>query len=300
MIKRREFLQQSSLLAIMASFPASVADSSFKMGYSAITWGGKDEQAILDIASLGFKGIQLRANSYTKYKDNPQELKALLDASKLQLVMFSSGNVEIDPAKVPASIEQHVNHAKFVKALGGDSIQLTNSLRKKGEIPSQEDLVKLAEVMNEIGRKTKEEGVQATYHNHMNQFGETPEEVDILVKSMNPAYLRLLLDVAHYYQGGGKPADAVLKYKNIIHAFHIKDVESPIKGQESNPTSYKFVELGQGNVDMKGIFNNIRKIKFKGWAIVELDGVPDKAKSPLQCGTISRDFLRDTINYKFV
>ncbi|RXK52534.1 sugar phosphate isomerase/epimerase family protein [Aquirufa rosea] len=300
MINRREFLQQSSLLAFMASLPASEAASSFKMGYSAITWGGKDEQAIADISSLGFRGIQLRANSYAKYKDNPQDLKALLDAAKLQLVMFSSGNVEIDPAKVPSSIEQHVNHAKFVKALGGDSIQLTNSLRKKGETPSKEDLVKLAEVMNEIGKRTKEVGVQATYHNHMHQFGETPEEVDILVKSMNPSYLRLLLDVAHYHQGGGKPADAVLKYKNIIHAFHIKDVESPIKGQESNPSSYKFVELGQGNVDMKGIFTNIRKIKFKGWAIVELDGVPDKSKTPLQCGTISRDFLRDSIGYSFI
>jgi inosose dehydratase len=153
--------------------------------------------------------------------------------------------------------------------------------------------------MNEIGKRTKEIGIQTTYHNHMNQFGETPEEVETLVKNMDPAYAKLLLDVAHYFQGGGNPAEAVLKYKNIIHAFHIKDVEAPVKGQESNPKSYKFVELGQGKVDLVAVFKNIDQIKFKGWAIVELDSVPDKARTPLQCGQISRNFLSDKIGYQF-
>jgi inosose dehydratase len=298
MTTRRSFIQQSSLLAFSTLIPFS-ANKSYQMGYSAITWSGNDEQAITDIASLGFKGIQLRANSFPVYKDDPSVLKAKLDAAKLKLVMFSSGNVEIDPAKEMATIEQHVNHAKFVKALGGTSIQLTNSLRKKGVLPTEAELVRLAQVMNEIGKRTKEIGIQTTYHNHMNQFGETPEEVETLVKNMNPAYAKLLLDVAHYFQGGGNPAEAVLRYKNIIHAFHIKDVEAPVKGQESNPKSYKFVELGQGKVDLVAVFKNIDQIKFKGWAIVELDSVPDKARTPLQCGQISRNFLSDKIGYQF-
>jgi len=298
MTTRRSFIQQSSLLALAATLPF-YAPKRFKMGYSAITWNGKDEQAIIDIADLGFKGIQLRDNSYPVYKDNPAVLKEKIDAAKLNLVMFSSGNVEIDPEKETATIEQHVNHAKFVKALGGTSIQLTNSLRKKGELPTEAQLIRLAEVMNEIGKRTKEIGIQTTYHNHMNQFGETPEEVDILVKHMNPAYARLLLDVAHYFQGGGNPAEAVLKYKDVIHSFHIKDVETPIKGQESNPKSYKFVELGQGKVNLEEVFKNIEKIKFNGWAIVELDAVPDKSRSPKECGEISKNFLSSKVGYTF-
>ncbi len=298
MTTRRSFIQQSSLLALAATLPFS-ASKRYKMGYSAITWNGNDEQAIQDIANLGFKGIQLRANCYPVYKDNPAVLKEKIDAAKLNLVMFSSGNVEIDPAKEAATIEQHVNHAKFVKALGGTSIQLTNSLRKKGELPTEAQLVRLAEVMNEIGKRTKEIGIQTTYHNHMSQFGETPEEVDILVKNMNPAYARLLLDVAHYFQGGGNPAEAVLKYKDVIHSFHIKDVEAPIKGQESNPKSYKFVELGQGKVNLEEVFKNMEKIKFSGWAIVELDSVPDKSRTPKECGEISKSFLSSKVGYTF-
>jgi len=297
MLSRRRFLAQNSLLALAAFLP-SAKSKTYRMGYSAITWGGKDELAIEELASLGYKGIQLRANTYAKYKDNPADLKKLLDAKGLSLVMFSSGNVEIDPAKMEANVAMHVNHARFIKALGGSSLQLTNSLRKNNIPPTADELARLAAAMNEIGKQTQAIGVQATYHNHMNQYGETPEEVDALVQAMDPKYLRLLLDVAHYHQGGGKPAEAVIKYQKVIHSLHIKDVESPIKG-DTNPKSYKFVELGQGNVDLVGVFAALDKIKFGGWAIVELDGVPDKSKTPAQCAQISKDFLQARIQYQF-
>ncbi len=297
MLSRRRFIAQNSLLAL-ATFLPNAKKKTYRMGYSAITWGGKDEQAIEELSTLGYTGIQLRANTYAKYKDNPAEIKALLDAKKLSLVMFSSGNVEIDPAKMEANVEMHVNHARFVKALGGTSIQLTNSLRKNNVPPTADELQRLGAAMNEIGKQTQVIGIQATYHNHMNQYGETPEEVDALVQAMDPKYVRLLLDVAHYHQGGGKPAEAIIKYQKVLHSLHIKDVECPIQG-DTNPKSYKFVELGQGNVDLVAVFASLDRIKFSGWAIVELDGVPDKAKTPVQCAQISKDFLQSKIQYQF-
>ena len=291
MTSRREFLA----LTLATTLPISslfAANKSYSLGYSSITWSGQDEQAIKDIASLGFKGIQLRANTFSKYGENPAALKALIDQSGLQLCMFSSGNVEIDPANVEASIAQHVKHASFVKALGGTSIQLTNSLRKKGVKPEEKDLIRLAEVMNEIGAKTKEIGIQATYHNHMDQFGETPEEVELLINHMDSSKIKLLLDVAHYFQGGGNPAEAVLKYKKVLHSLHVKDV------RQTEPR-YRFVELGQGKVNLEEVFANLDKIKFKGFAIVELDAVPDAGKTPLSCAQTSKEFLKDKIQYPF-
>lgn len=289
-MKRREFMQNAAGLAGLCLMP-NWQKSSIKFGYSSITWSGKDIQAIEEISSLGFKGIQLRANTYPIYKDNPQVLKTALERAGLQLVMFSSGNVEIATDKVEASIAQHVRHAEFVKQLGGSAIQLTNSLRKKDQIPTKEELVQLAEVMNEIGAKTKAIGIQSTYHNHMNQWGETPEEVDVIMANLDPNKVLLELDVAHYFQGGGDPAKAVIKYKKILHTLHIKDVESPVKGKEDQPKSYKFVELGEGKVNLKEVFKNLDKINFAGWAVVELDGVPSPDKTPLQCAITSRDFI---------
>ncbi|MCF0070962.1 sugar phosphate isomerase/epimerase [Dyadobacter sp. CY261] len=271
---------------------AAVKKGDIKIGYSAITWGGKDEQAMVDLAGLGFKGIQLRANTFGPYRNKVSELKDALIKNSLTLCMFSSGNVEIDPAKFESTVDTHVAHASFVKALGGNAMQLTNSLRPKDRAPSVEELKKLAQVMNEVGKQTADLGVQAVYHNHMNQLGETPEEVDVIVQAMDPRYIKLLLDIAHYKQGGGEPHEAVVKYKDILHSLHLKDTKPA-----ETKSGYKFVELGQGRVDVPAVFKALDKIKFKGWAVVELDGVPDPEKSPLICAEINKKYITGVLKY---
>lgn len=299
-LNRRHFLQQMGVLAgaSLLSLEAEAKKANIRMGYSAITWGGKDDIAIQEVASLGFQGIQLRANTFGPYRNKVSELRGLLETNKLKLAMFSSGNVEVDPAKEQSNIDMHVAHASFVKALGGSAFQMTNSLRKGGVAPTTDELKRLTAMMNKIGQQTADMGVQAVYHNHMNQWGETPEEVDVIVNEMNPKYVKLLLDIAHYHQGGGKPAEAVLKYKNIIHSLHIKDTMSPLADKPNDPKAYRFVELGRGNVDIVAVFDNLRKINFNGWAVVELDGVPEKEKTPIQCAGISKQFLIEKAGIK--
>jgi inosose dehydratase len=59
------------------------------------------------------------------------------------------------------------------------------------------------------------------------------------------------------------------------------------------------VELGQGKVNLEEVFKNMEKIKFSGWAIVELDSVPDKSRTPKECGEISKSFLSSKVGYTF-
>ena len=315
-VNRRQFLQTAGLsaLAITAGADRLLArswretaglaelskKSGLKIAYSAITWGNTDAQtvqAITDLAALGYRGIQLRANTFGSYRAKPSALKALLDQNKLTLAMFSSGNVEIDPAKEQSTIDMHVAHASFVKALGGSAIQLTNSARPKDRLPTTEELKRLATVMNEIGRQTADLGVQATYHNHMHQLGETPEEVDVIVQAMNPKFMKLELDIAHYKQGGGQPEKAVKQYKDIIYALHLKDTMSPLPDKPGDPKAYKFVELGRGNVDVPAVFRALDDISFKGWGIIELDGVPETDKTAAQCAQINKDYITKTLKF---
>jgi len=54
---------------------------------------------------------------------------------------------------------------------------------------------------------------------------------------------------------------------------------------------YRWVELGRGRVDLPGVFAALKKAGFKGWALVELDAVPDKARTPKESGQISKSYL---------
>ncbi|GEO05134.1 myo-inosose-2 dehydratase [Adhaeribacter aerolatus] len=303
-ISRRTFLAQLGLTAlslpVLTGFQAGgtgrISVPGLKLGYSAITWGGNDVQAIKDIAALGFKGVQLRSNVLKEYSAKPAELKAVLTQYKLELPMFSSGNANINTGDDEKVIQTHLDNAKFVKALGGRNIQITNSSRPKdGAAPTTEDLQKYGRLLNEIGRRSRDMGVITNYHNHMHQLGETPEEVDIILSSCDPQNVKLELDTAHYHQGGGDPVAAIKKYQSRLNALHLKDVRP--KTGDSNPKAYTFVELGQGNVNLPGVFKALADVKFKGWGIVELDSVPDKAKTPAQCAEITRSYL-NTLGFK--
>ena len=289
---RRNFLTQLGLLSaapLLASsdlLAATLPAPAIQYGYAAITWGNDIKQSILDISSLGFKGIQLRANAFTEFGQKPDELIKLLKASKLKLAMYSSGNANINTGNDEAEIAKHVESANFVKMLGGSRMQVTNSSRPKSGMVSQEDLIKYGQLLTEIGKRTASIGIETTYHNHMGQLGQTPEEIETILKHTDPKYIGLLLDIAHYQQGGGNPAQAIHKYKDRIKCMHIKDVKNT-----ADDKSYIFVELGQGRVDLPAVFATLKAIDYSKYAIVELDAVPVKGRTPLESGQITKDYL---------
>jgi hypothetical protein len=51
------------------------------------------------------------------------------------------------------------------------------------------------------------------------------------------------------------------------------------------------VELGRGKVDLKKVFAALDEIGFKGWAVVELDRVPDPVRSPRESALINRAYI---------
>lgn len=297
---RRSFLTQIGLLSaapLLAStdlLAAATAAPGIQYGYAAITWGDNIRQAIQEVSGLGFRGIQLRANAFTQFGQKPEELIGLLKAAKLTLPMYSSGNANINTGNDEAEINKHVESARFVKLLGGSCIQITNSSRPKTGSPSQEDLVKYAALLNEIGKRTAAIGIKTTYHNHMGQLGQSPEEVDTILKNSDPEYVKLLLDIGHYRQGGGDPAVAIKKYKDRLECLHIKDVKDT-----SDAKGYIFVELGEGRVDIPAVFAALKAINYSKYAIVELDAVPVKGRTPLESAQITSNYLRNKLKIKF-
>jgi inosose dehydratase len=271
--------------------PIAPAPSEIHLGYAAITWGGNDRQAIDDIAALGFHGIQLRANAITEFS-SASELKDLLQKHELKIVALSSGDVRIDQPEAD-EIARHTTHAKFVHDAGGLYLQVTDE-RPKGRAISPTDYKRLGRLITEIGRRSADLGISLGYHNHMGTLGESPEAVDQILDAADPRYAKLELDVGHYFQGGGDPVKAIQKYGERLLFLHIKDVETTSAASDQ-AKGYRWVELGRGKVDLPAVFNSLGKINFRGWAIVELDSVPDNAKTPKESAAISKKYLEERL-----
>ena len=297
-VDRRQFLREVSVLAALASSPAQIwgalgasrtAAAAIRFGCAAITWGGNDPQAIDDIADLGFGGIQLRDSAVRRWGEKPDELKALLAAHKLTLVALSSGSVTLDAAKLDSNLALHVSNARFLRQAGGLYLQVTDE-RPAGREPSAEDYRRMGWALNELGRRTADIGVTLALHPHMGALSQSPAEIRRVMDASDSRLVRMELDVAHYLQGGGDPADAVRNYAGRLLFLHIKDVESPVPGH--GPESYRFVELGRGRVNLPAVFQALKAVGFDGWTVVELDEVPDAARTPKESAEISKQYLR--------
>ncbi len=300
MTSRRDFLRQLGGSALGAVLPLDTSKleprySNLSVACAAITWGGDDDRAIADIGALGFPGIQLRANVVPRFRERPGELRELLARHKLTLVALSSGNVSIDPSTEARMIEQHVGHARFLRDAGGLYLQLIDQ-RPSGRGREPADYGRLGRLLTEIGKRAADLGVSVGYHHHVGSIGESPDEIERVLDASDPRYVRLLLDVAHYQVGGGDPARAIRRHAERLLFLHIKDVRMAAPGASGPP--FQFVELGRGSVDLPAVFAALREVGFRGWAVVELDSVPDPGRTPREANEVSKRYLERVIGLR--
>src|SRR3989442_1239611 len=277
--------------------PVTPAAGMIRFGYAAITWNGNDTQAIKEISELGFPGIQLRSNILKDYGERPKALRDLLEQYHLEMVAFSSGGVSIAPGSANDEIAKHVRNAKFVHDVGGHYLQVTDSARPKQRKPEATDFKQLGRLLTEIGKRAFDLGVPVGYHNHMGSLGEAPDEVDRIMEAADPRYVKLELDIAHYQQAGGDPARAIRQYHDRLLFLHIKDVESLATNDERG-RAYRWVELGRGRVDLPAVFAALKEVKFRGWAVIELDSGPTKTRTPKQVAQINKKYIEEKLGMK--
>jgi inosose dehydratase len=259
-----------------------------RVGYAAITWDGRDAEAIEQISAVGYPGIQLRANVLKEHPD-PKTLEAALAQHKLTFVALSSGGTELDPAKEKEMLDEHTQHAKYLHAAGGKYLQVIGAGNPKGGVANwtAADYKRQGYLLTEVGKRAAEFGIQTGFHNHMNTIGQAPEATDAIMEAADPRYVKLELDVAHYLQGGGDPAAAVRKYQRRLLFMHLKDTKP-----SSAHGGYEFAELGQGRVDFKALLMALKETHFRGWGIVELDGErPGSTRTPEESARMSKQYL---------
>ncbi len=299
-IPRRDFLGAMTTLAAASAFPTSALlgrdllyppmdlahfDTPLTPAPSEI-----HRQAIEDIAAVGFQGIQLRSNAIAEF-GSPGAVRDFLAQHELKFVALSSGDLLSDSGSAKKSIAEHTSHAKFLRDAGGLYLQVLDN-RPKGRMAIPDDYKQLGRTLTELGKRTADLGIPLGYHNHIGSLSERPDELDQIMAASDPRFVKLELDIAHYFQGGGDPVKAIEKFSDRLLFLHIKDVEQVSK------SIYRFVELGRGLVDVPAVFESLGKTGFRGWAVVELDEVPENAHSPKEAAAANKEYLQEKLGLK--
>ena len=278
-------LEPSPARGAISHQPLDPINPDILFGTTSSIWGQQHDivWAIKRIAALGLQGIEPYANNIEQYRKNPLELKKIFDEAGVTLIDVSNGAKGqstnfIDPAEIPKTIKDHVAFARdFLQPCGCGHYKCNMGQRPPGG-PSDDQLKRLANTLNEIGSQTIAMGVKIAPHPHIWGPVEREKEVRRMMELTDPKYVWMTADTGHLVLGGGDAAQIISDYFPRITEVHLKDTYAKYRGNTSTPTQEEhrvgsvYHNLGGGGVDFPAVFKVLRDKHYKGWAIFDLDG----------------------------
>lgn len=269
-------------------------------------------QVLNEIKETGYEGTEL--GDWGFMPTDPLLLRSELEKRELKMlgafipVLLKDKNKHdegINAAVKTATLMKDAGYPDAFIVLADDNgtipVRTKNAGRITPDMSLSDDEWKIfCEGANELSRRVKQDtGLKTVFHHHCGGYIETSEEVERLINSTDPSLLGLVLDMGHYKFGGGDPVEALKKYSDRIWHIHFKDC-SDKTAELSRKHSWDyfesvrngvFCELGKGSVDFKSIVNELQKIKYDKWIVVEQDVLPGMG-NPKECALKNRNYIK--------
>lgn len=159
------------------------------------------------------------------------------------------------------------------------------------------ELNKLCDDLNNVGKILKENDINLLYHNHNVEFKRLDNNMfvyDYLIDNLNSECVNFEFDSYWAIDGGINALEYIEKLGNRIKLFHINDKGNRKKGPFVTPIlTSDAIELGKGSINLDALIN---KAKENGVETIILEQHRNFINnSPLESIKISGEFLN---NYK--
>jgi len=137
--------------------------------------------------------------------------------------------------------------------------------------------------LNDVLARCRDRGYEPTFHPETGTFVEATWEIN---KVLEISDVGLCLETGHIFVCGGDPLEVLRSSPERINHVHLKDavrsrMDAVIADNEPTPaiwTREVFCALGEGDVDIDGILNELGRLDFEGWMVVEQDIFPQTAE----------------------
>lgn len=267
-----------------------------KLGCHTITWGGvygnpvgvtsaKDstyivpgdlQQALREIAALGFDGTELFDGNVDAWPGGIPALRELLDALDLEPIAIYTGGSLVYDEILPAERWRIDRALANAVELGAPHLVIGGGAQRHDRGADDADYDRLARALDDIAESAAARGVTAHYHPHLSTIAETPEQIEQVFSRTSISFCP---DTAHQAAAGGDPAELIRRYADRISYVHLKDARL-------DPLA--FVPVGEGDLDVVGILRALDDVGFDGWMTLELDSYDGEPRAAAEIG-------RDTV-----
>jgi inosose dehydratase len=219
---------------------------------------GSMKDAVQDIASVGYEGVEMFDGNLAEYAAKPEELKEILSSSGVTLTSVYTGANFIYADILPDEMHRIRRAAELAADFGAERLVVGGGARRASGT-TDEDYHRLGQALDGVTDIAESFGLSASYHPHLSTIVESPDELD---KLMPLTRIGFCPDTAHLAAGGADPAAVIRKYPDRIQHVHLKDFQRD---------PFNFLPLGQGELDFPDIIAAIRESGYDSWLMVELD-----------------------------
>lgn len=262
-MNRRLWLGSAAAALGFARF-ASAAEGDFRraLGVQLYTvrnvWKGHEDEDLRRIAEIGYMEVE------TTSDNNLDMMAPLLKQYKLKAVSSHlSDGANITPQAIDTAKKYGVEYLVYPYV-------------PPSQRGSADGYRKLADQMNEAGRKCHAAGLTFCYHNHAFEFGGAPGErpIDIFNERLDKKLVQFEIDVFWVSVAGHDPVEILKEYAGRVPLVHLKDKAqgTAVQYNEEVPGP-TFKEVGSGSVDFPAILRTAKSIGVKHY-FVEQDQTP--------------------------
>lgn len=291
-----------------------IDEKKVKLGIAPIGWtnddmpalGGENtfEQCISEMALAGFVGCEVG----NKYPKDTAVLKEALEIRGMRIASkwFSSFLVD---KPYEETEKEFIKELDYLEAMGADRINVSEQSRSvQGNeslsifdnkvIFSDNEWRRMCDGLNKLGRIAKDRGFKLCFHHHMGTGVQTIAETERLLNETDPELVFLCYDTGHFTFSGEDPMYILKKYPERIGHVHLKDVRKDVLKQAVEG-SWSFLKAvregtftvpGDGCVDFDSVFEQLDKMNYEGWILVEAEQDPAKA-NPFKYAKMARRFI---------
>jgi inosose dehydratase len=192
--------------------------------------------------------------------------------------------IEIWPDHLPPDVSQ-MDFRKYVKAMRqnmvwkigygvADFTADVEKARKVFDLGKKLNLFSISanphpDSLPILDKMVEDYRIKVAIHNHGPEDGRygKPELTEKALKGRHPS-VGVCIDTGHFLLAGVDPVEAAKRFKDRVHAVHLKDVKT--EGGKK-----KYCVLGQGDLDLVALLRVLKESKFKGGLSLEYEEEPE-------------------------
>lgn len=283
----KKLFKSQLLIVFILSAMLMGCESQKKFGGLALYTVRNEMGADLDgtlqqVADAGYKYIEAAGYQDGKYYGlTPEEFRKKVEALGMVPLSTHQSSATLDNIDEELAAAKEAGFKYFVipvPPMGHFKFDPeTRSLSMSEELDS------LVYILNTMGKKAKEAGLQLLYHNHNMEFVKNSQGLvpyDYFMENLDPENVKFEMDLYWIVKAGADPVAYFEKYPGRFEIWHVKDMDD----------QGRFAPVGNGTIDFGALLAHKDQAGMK-YYFVEQDQTFDGMK-PLEAIRISHDGLK--------